>query len=77
MHASGAGVTRGPELHGAGMERACWDRAGRPLQKHDSVVERPRGIRCMRERTRLKKMQYRADLLDGFIAETGLNLTPS
>ncbi|SHN35555.1 transposase, partial [Streptomyces yunnanensis] len=27
-------------------------------------------------RTRLKKMQYRADLLDGFIAETGLNLTP-
>ncbi|SHN34577.1 transposase, partial [Streptomyces yunnanensis] len=27
-------------------------------------------------RTRLKKIQYRADLLDGFIAETGLNLTP-
>ncbi|MBB4891875.1 hypothetical protein FHS39_000875 [Streptomyces olivoverticillatus] len=25
-------------------------------------------------RTRLKKMQYRADLLDGFIAETGLIL---
>jgi putative transposase len=27
-------------------------------------------------RTRLKKMQYRPDLLDGFIAETGLILTP-
>ncbi|MFF4602855.1 transposase [Streptomyces sp. NPDC001339] len=26
--------------------------------------------------TRLKKMQYRVDLLDGFIAETGLNLNP-
>jgi putative transposase len=26
--------------------------------------------------TRLKKMQYRPDLLDGFIAETGLTLTP-
>ncbi|MEW1914891.1 transposase, partial [Kitasatospora sp. NPDC085895] len=25
-------------------------------------------------RTRLKKMQYRPDLLDGFIAETGLTL---
>ncbi len=28
-------------------------------------------------RNRLKKMQYRADLLDGFIAETGLVLTPT
>ncbi|MEW1914749.1 transposase [Kitasatospora sp. NPDC085895] len=28
-------------------------------------------------RTRLKKMQYRPDLLDGFIAETGLALTPA
>ncbi|MEV0444569.1 transposase [Streptomyces spectabilis] len=27
-------------------------------------------------RTRLKKMQYRPDLLDGFIAETGLILAP-
>ncbi|MEU5190163.1 transposase [Streptomyces klenkii] len=27
-------------------------------------------------RTRLKKMQYRPALLDGFIAETGLTLTP-
>ena len=27
-------------------------------------------------RTRLKKMQYRPDLLDGFIAETGLTWTP-
>ncbi|MEW1914911.1 transposase [Kitasatospora sp. NPDC085895] len=27
-------------------------------------------------RTRLKRMQYRPDLLDGFIAETGLVLTP-
>ncbi|KJK57819.1 transposase [Saccharothrix sp. ST-888] len=27
-------------------------------------------------RTRLKKMQYRTDLLDGFIRETGLTLTP-
>ncbi|MFC8015439.1 transposase [Streptomyces cinereoruber] len=26
-------------------------------------------------RTRLKKMQYRPDFLDGFIAETGLTLT--
>jgi putative transposase len=26
--------------------------------------------------TRLKKMQYRPDLLDGFIAETGLTLAP-
>jgi hypothetical protein len=28
-------------------------------------------------RNRLKKMQYRTDLLDGFIAETGLVLTPT
>lgn len=27
-------------------------------------------------RTRLKQMQYRPDLLDGFIAETGLIMTP-
>ncbi|MFI6340728.1 transposase [Streptomyces sp. NPDC050535] len=27
-------------------------------------------------RTRLKRMQYRPDLLDGFIAETGLITTP-
>jgi len=27
-------------------------------------------------RTRLKRMQYRPDLLDGFIAETGLTTTP-
>ncbi|MEU2585299.1 hypothetical protein ABZ612_20525 [Streptomyces avermitilis] len=27
-------------------------------------------------RTRLKKMQYRPDLLDGFIAEAGLTWTP-
>jgi putative transposase len=27
-------------------------------------------------RTRLKKMQYRPGLLGGFIAETGLTLTP-
>ncbi|MFE4583186.1 hypothetical protein ACFRKC_47190 [Streptomyces chartreusis] len=27
-------------------------------------------------RTRLKKMQYRSDLLDGCIAETGLTWTP-
>jgi len=27
-------------------------------------------------RTRMKKMQYRPDLLDGFIAETGLTWTP-
>ncbi|MER6076246.1 hypothetical protein ABT187_47530 [Streptomyces sp. NPDC001817] len=27
-------------------------------------------------RTRLKKMQYRPDLLDGFITETGLTWTP-
>ncbi|MFE7760382.1 transposase [Streptomyces sp. NPDC057438] len=27
-------------------------------------------------RTRLKRMQYRPDLLDGFIAETGLIATP-
>jgi putative transposase len=27
-------------------------------------------------RTRLKRMQYRHDLLDGFIAETGLVLAP-
>ncbi|MEC4020209.1 transposase [Streptomyces sp. H27-D2] len=27
-------------------------------------------------RTRLKKMQYRPDLLDGFIAETRLTLAP-
>ncbi|MFC5672228.1 IS630 family transposase, partial [Streptomyces incanus] len=27
-------------------------------------------------RTRLKKMQYRPDLLDGFIAEAGLVLRP-
>ena len=27
-------------------------------------------------RTRLKKMQYRPGLLDGFIAETGLTLQP-
>jgi putative transposase len=29
-----------------------------------------------RTRTRLKKMQYHPDLLDGFIAETGLTLAP-
>ena len=27
-------------------------------------------------KTRLKRMQYRAGLLDGFLASTGLNLTP-
>ncbi|WP_372412145.1 hypothetical protein [Streptomyces luteireticuli] len=27
-------------------------------------------------RTRLKKIQYRSALLDGFIAETGLTLAP-
>jgi putative transposase len=27
-------------------------------------------------RTRLKKIQYQPGLLDGFITETGLNLTP-
>ncbi|MEU3342202.1 hypothetical protein [Streptomyces sp. NPDC006668] len=27
-------------------------------------------------RTRLKKMRYRPDFLDGFIAETGLTRTP-
>jgi hypothetical protein len=28
-------------------------------------------------RTRLKRMQYRPGLLDGFIAETGLILSPT
>jgi putative transposase len=28
-------------------------------------------------KTRLKRMQYRPGLLDGFLASTGLDLTPS
>ena len=31
---------------------------------------------AVRTRTRLKKLQYHPDLLDGFITETGLTLTP-
>ena len=34
------------------------------------------GQLAAKTRTRLKKMQYRPDLLDGFITETGLLLTP-
>nr|WP_308288925.1 transposase [Streptomyces humicola] len=34
------------------------------------------GQLATKSRTRLKRMQYRADLLDGFIAETGLSLAP-
>ena len=41
-----------------------------------NLVKRDIGQLTALARTRLRRMQYRPALLDGFLADTGLNLTP-
>jgi hypothetical protein len=38
-------------------------------------TERADGLPARRVKTRLKRMQYRPGLIDGFLAKTGLDLT--
>jgi hypothetical protein len=43
---------------------------------HASLAKRNLSQLSALVRTRLKRMQYRPGLLDGFLASTGLDLTP-
>ena len=54
------------------MERT-WAHLKRSLA---NLVKRDIGQLTALARTRLRRMQYRPGLLDGFLAGTGLDLTP-
>jgi hypothetical protein len=59
-----AGLRRGPV---PGLHRGCGARVSLPrLWRQLTTLIK----------TRLRRMQYRPDLLDGFLSSTGLDLTP-
>jgi hypothetical protein len=63
---------RPPAWHG-GKPQPAWSHLKRSLA---SLAKRNFGQLTAPVKTRLKRMQYRLGLLDGFCASTGLDLTP-
>jgi hypothetical protein len=66
-------------LGDSSLSGSCWRAA--PLWSHlkrslANLAKRNLAQLTARVKTRLKRMQYRPALLDGFLASTGLDLTP-
>jgi hypothetical protein len=66
------GPARGSRRHG--RRRTCAGRFGEDYRAN--LAKRNLTQLTTLIKTRLKRMQYRPGLLDGFLASTGLDLTP-